>query len=117
MTSSSSQSSIHGGKRRFVIAMREPWDLPRDEIELPAPERLPNQPGQMNLLTLILPPAVMVGGTLLFTLISGSANLGVIAPMMIMSLGYPIANIISLNVQKKNMKKNYNSVQERMLAR
>jgi len=101
MTSSSSRSPIHGGKRRFVIAMREPWNLPREDIELPPPEKMPNQPGQMNMLTLILPPAVMVGGTLIYTLISGSANLGVIAPMMIMSLGYPIANIISLNVQKK----------------
>jgi S-DNA-T family DNA segregation ATPase FtsK/SpoIIIE len=98
---SSAGTSIHGGKRRFVIAMREPWDLPHDEIELPPPEKLPNPPAQMNLLTLILPPAVMVGGTLIYSLISGNANLGLIAPMMIMSLGYPIANIISLKSQKK----------------
>ena len=93
-----------GRGRRFLPAQRDPLRLPTDKIELPSPPQSPGAPPQINLLTTILPPAIMIGGVLIVTLISGQANWTLIAPTLVMSLGFPVANMISLFSQKKKHK-------------
>lgn len=107
---------VQGGKQQFSIAIRNPIELPSNEIVLPTPEQLPSNPPQINYLTLLLPPGILIILTLVTSLIAGRA-LGLILPMLAMSVGYPIANLISLNVQKKkyeetiiNRKANYKKI-------
>jgi S-DNA-T family DNA segregation ATPase FtsK/SpoIIIE len=93
-------------RRRFTPAQRDPWHLPEDEIELPPPSPMPPAPASLNLITSVLPPVILVGGTLIFSLITGSINWMLMGPMLIMSMGFPIANIIGLSTQKRAYKKN-----------
>jgi DNA segregation ATPase FtsK/SpoIIIE, S-DNA-T family len=92
-------------QRRFIPAARDPWHLPDQKIELPSPSQLPPAPPSLNLVTTILPPVILIGGTLIFSLISGSVNWMLMGPMLIMSLGFPIANVIGLITQKKTYQK------------
>lgn len=93
------------GKHRFNIAGRNPWALPEQEVQLPAPPEAPNTPSSASILTLILPPIIMISGSVISALIMGRANLLVMIPMMMMGLGYPAANLISTNIQKKKYEK------------
>lgn len=93
-------------QRRFIPAARDPWHLPDDKIEIPGPSQLPPAPPTLNLLTTILPPVILIGGTLIFSIISGKINWMLIGPMLIMSLGFPVANMIGLVTQKKTYQKN-----------
>ncbi len=92
-------------QRRFIPAARDPWHLPDEEIELPGPAQLPPAPPALNLITTILPPVILIGGTLIFTIFTKSINWMLIGPMLIMSLGFPVANVIGLITQKKAYQK------------
>lgn len=92
-------------QRRFIPAARDPWHLPDEKIELPGPAQLPPAPPSLNLITTILPPVILIGGTLIFSLFTGSMNWLLIGPMLIMSLGFPVANLIGLATQKKAYRK------------
>lgn len=94
-------------RRRFIPAQREPLHLPDEKVELPLPPPSPSPPPSINLLTSILPPALMLTGTIIVALLSVQSSTGLIvmAPMFLMSLGFPIANILSVNAQKKAYQK------------
>jgi len=89
------------GKYRYNIAGREPFALPENNIELPPPPEAPNPPSNVSMLTLVLPPIIMIAGSLISGLIMGGANIAVMLPMMMMGLGYPAANLIGNKIQKK----------------
>jgi len=92
-------------QRRFIPAARDPWHLPDQKIEIPGPAQVPPAPPTLNLITTILPPVILIGGMLVFTLISDSVNWFLIGPMIIMSLGFPLANLLGLVAQKKSYRK------------
>jgi len=92
-------------QRRFTPAARDPWHLPDEKFELPGPAQLPPAPAALNLITTILPPAILIGGTLIFSIFTRSINWLLIGPMLIMSLGFPVANLIGLLTQKKAYQK------------
>lgn len=91
-------------RRRFIPAQREPLHLPSDKVELPLPPPLPPPPASLNLASSILPPALMLIGTLIGAWIN-TTSLYAMIPMFMMSLGFPVANILSVNAQKKNYQK------------
>lgn len=88
-------------RRRFTPAMREPWHLPDQKIELPSPSQLPQAPASINLLTTILLPVVMMGGMVLYSLFAPNVSLWAIVPMMLMSVGFPIVNVIGYFSSRK----------------
>jgi DNA segregation ATPase FtsK/SpoIIIE, S-DNA-T family len=92
-------------QRRFIPAARDPWHLPDEKIELPSPSQLPPSPAAVNLITTVLPPIILIGGTLIFSIITGKVNWMLIGPMLIMSLGFPVANLIGLSTQKRTYQK------------
>lgn len=94
-------NDLQRATKRFAIAQREPWSLPEKTVEFPGPKVAPSQPAPINLLTTILPPVILMGGTVVISLISKQTNWTLIAPMMLMSLGFPLANIIGVSSQKK----------------
>ena len=96
-----SPSYLQNGKDRYNIAMREPWQLPEDDINIPAPPHPPAAPGNISLLTLILPPAIMIAGTLISTVLMGNRSIFVAIPMALMGLGYPAANLITNKLAHK----------------
>ncbi|HQF46781.1 MAG TPA: FtsK/SpoIIIE domain-containing protein [Anaerolineaceae bacterium] len=100
-----SHGIIQNGRKRYVIAIREPWQTPDITVELPSPAAMPSPPASINLLTALLPPLLMVGGMLIFSLVSESRNLTFMLPMLIMGMGFPIANLIGQFSQKKKYKK------------
>ncbi|MCB2160542.1 hypothetical protein KQH40_00485 [bacterium] len=93
------------GKQRYAIAIRKPAQMPDAEIIIPPPSRAPSSPPQINLLILILPSALLLLGALATALLSDRGIVAVVA-MMGTSIGYPIANLISINIQKKKYIKN-----------
>jgi S-DNA-T family DNA segregation ATPase FtsK/SpoIIIE len=88
-------------RRRFTPAQRDPFFLPNNKIELPAPPTLQGSAPQLNLLMTLLSPALMIGMSLLTALITGGKNLAMILPMLGIGLAMPLANIIGTNVGKK----------------
>ncbi len=90
------------GKKRFVIAQRQPWDLPRDEVKLPPPGTSIGPPPTFNLITSVLPPLLMMGGSLIYSLVSNTGGLKTMIPMLIMSMGFPLASAIGLWYQKRD---------------
>ena len=92
-------------RKRFVIAMREPFNLPYDAIELPAPEPLPGSPPAINLISAILPPVMMLVAMLIYSRIVPSTNLAFMILMPMMSMAFPIGNLISYYFQKKQYQK------------
>jgi S-DNA-T family DNA segregation ATPase FtsK/SpoIIIE len=101
------QSGIAGvsqsATKRFVITPREPWNLPEDPVELPGPGELPPPPPSINLLTSILPPALMLVMAII-TIVSSGSFLAA-GSMLIMGLGFPMANLIGNSAQKKKYEK------------
>ncbi|MBG0785462.1 MAG: hypothetical protein H0S79_10195 [Anaerolineaceae bacterium] len=89
------------GKIRHNIAGREPWPLPQDVVQIPDPPELPNAPSSVSLLTLLLPPAIMIAGSVLSAVLMKTGQIYAILPMMLMGLGYPAANLISHKAQTK----------------
>ena len=92
---------LFNGRMRYTIAVREPFQFPSDVVKIPAPPQAPNPPSSPSLLTLLLPPAIMLVGSLISALTIKSQSWIAILPMMLMGLGYPAANLISNQVQKK----------------
>ena len=93
---------VREGKKRIAIAMRDPWAIAEETIDLPAPGQFPQPPAPVSLLMMILPPIIMIGGTVIVSLFTKQVNFVVIAPMFVMSLGFPLANVIG---QQMTMKK------------
>lgn len=104
--------------KRFDVKPREPWNLPEAPVELPGPGELPGQPPSVNLLTSILPPALMLIVAII-TLINNPNNITAAISMLVMGLGFPLANLIGVSAQKKKYQKgledreaNYHSILE-----
>jgi len=101
------------GKYIYNVIPREPFKLPDEKVHLPAPPQSPGQPPQLNILTIVLPPVLMIGSMLLGQLITqkfsptGATSLPLPAmiPMALMGLGFPLANLFSTLSQKKKYKK------------
>ena len=92
-------------RKRFVIAMREPWHLPEDKIELPSPKPVEGNPPTLNLISAILPPIMMVLVVFIYSRISPTADMRLMILMPMMSMAFPIGNIASYYFQKKDFKK------------
>jgi S-DNA-T family DNA segregation ATPase FtsK/SpoIIIE len=92
------------GKYRYNIAGREPWAVPENDVVIPSPPELPTPPSSISLLTLILPPVIMLAGTVITGIIAGRLTAAMI-PMMMMAMGYPAANLINKQVQQKKYQK------------
>lgn len=104
-------------RRKYVIAMRDPWELPQDVIELPPPPMAPTAPAPVNLLSVLLPPAMMLVIIVIFIMVADMPNPIFFFFMPLAGFGYPAANLISYRVQKKkylqeleNRKQKYVSV-------
>lgn len=101
---------VTAARRSYIIKPREPWELPDQTEEIPAPPRLPQAPGELNLLTMILPPVIMMiayGAVIGVMSASGSApsQMGFFLIMPLVGLGMPIANYFSHKSQVKKYKK------------
>lgn len=96
---------VFSARRRFIPAQREPLHLPEEKVEIPSPAQLPPPPPSINILTSILPPALMLVGTLIGALTIGTTSLYAMIPMFLMSLGFPVANLLSVGTQKKAYQK------------
>jgi len=91
----------------FVIKPREPGDLPEQTVEIPSPSSpLPQTPGQLNMLSMILPPVIMMvaSGALIAFMAGSGAPSGtwvfyLIMPLM--GMGMPLASFISHKNQEK----------------
>lgn len=92
------------GRRRFSVKMREPYYLPQDKVELPAPEQAPQKPAPINLWISLLPPIIALVGSVVSQLVSGQNNFGLVIPMIMMSLGFPLANYLNVKAQQKAYK-------------
>lgn len=95
-------------RRQFIIKPREPWELPEqtEEIPAPSPSRPPQAPADLNKLEMFIMPAFMIlvyGGMFIYTLTSeNSPGIPVYLLMMpLMLMGYPIAKIVSHKNQVK----------------
>ncbi len=90
-------------RRRFTPAQRDPLHLPGDKIKLPPPPPTPPPPASINLIVSIVPPLLMLIGTGIAAYFSQQSSTGLIImiPMFLMSLGFPLANILSVRSQKK----------------
>ncbi len=89
------------GRRHFSIKMREPYYLPQEKIELPAPEQAPAKPSPINLWISLLPPLLALVGAVVSQLFSQQKNFGLVIPIVVMSLGFPLANYVSVKAQQK----------------
>lgn len=95
---------VYIARRRFVPAQREPLHLPEERIELPSPPQMPPPPPSVNLFTSILPPALMLIGSLVGALINPNSLYAMI-PMFLMSLGFPLANLLGARAQRRAYQK------------
>jgi S-DNA-T family DNA segregation ATPase FtsK/SpoIIIE len=92
-------------RRRYVIDMRKPYQLPEDKLELPSPEPLKGQPPNINLISTILPPVMMVIVVIIYAQLSPDADMRLMILMPMMSMAFPIGNLISYYFQKKDYRK------------
>lgn len=97
------------GRKPYVPRVREPYQLPAEEMLLPSPERLPQEPPTFNWAS-IFPPLLMVIVTVVVALASSkSAGAKMALPLTSLaslgSLGFPIVNLISSSRKKKQYKK------------
>lgn len=92
-----------GSRKHFVISMREPWYLPDDNVELPTPESLSGTAPTINWLASILPPVLMIGAMGALMAFTGFNAYMIMMPLM--SMAFPIVNVVSYFSQKKEYKK------------
>ena len=94
-------------RRHFEIAQREPWQVPSEDVVIPAPEEAPSPPPSPNLIATLLPPTIMVGGYLVMArFMSSSTNMAIfMIPMIVMGLGIPLGNLGSVFFEKRAYKK------------
>lgn len=90
----------YAARRPFFPAPRAPLLLPRREIEIPPPPQAPSAPPLLNWWTTVLPPLLMLVGAVAGAMLT-TQSLLVMIPMFIMSLGFPIANLLGLRSQRK----------------
>ncbi|MFZ5903243.1 MAG: FtsK/SpoIIIE domain-containing protein [Chloroflexota bacterium] len=96
-------------RRLYVIKPREPWELPNQTEEIPAPPRPPQAPGELNLLSILISPALMV--VIYGIMFVFSSNIPIFFFMMpLLMLGQPIGSIIS---HKNQLKKYREAMQVR----
>jgi S-DNA-T family DNA segregation ATPase FtsK/SpoIIIE len=105
-------------RRHFAIQQREPWKLPEQVVEIPAPSRLQPAPAPLNLLSMILPPVLMlvIMGFMLaiMTITADEGTRAIFSPIMLImplaGMGMPVANYIS---HKNQIKKYQEALQVR----
>lgn len=93
-------------RRIYQIKPREPWELPNQTEEIPAPPRPPQAPGELNMLGLFLPPVLILiayGGIMAMMSASGSSssNSWFFLIMPLVSIVMPAANYITHKQQVK----------------
>ena len=96
-------------RRLFVIKPRERKELPGQTVEIPSPSRYHQPPAALNMITMILPPAIMVvmyGVLFAFMMGNSSSALSsgfgfffLVTP--IIGMGMPLATYISHKYQVK----------------
>ena len=97
-------SGSSGSRIQFVISQREPWHLPDENIELPSPESLSGTPPTINWLAALLPPVLMLGVVGIYSQFAPPGqNNTVMFIMPLMSMAFPIVNIVSYFSQKKRV--------------
>lgn len=102
-------------RRPYVPGVREPYVLPTQEIEIPAPGQTPREPPAFNFLTL-LTPLLTTGASLAmrYTMFSSTPQSAwIMYVMMGASAVHPISNIISVFTKRSAYKK---AVEEREAA-
>lgn len=88
-------------RRRFVPGQRDPLRLPADRIELPAPNPPDRQPPPpINPLSSLLPPILMLVASFILVSLTSAAWVTML-PMLLMSLAWPIANLVGQASQKR----------------
>ena len=97
---------LRGPRKPYVPGVREPIKLPDQTVQLPGPDPLPGPPPVLNWLTAVLPPILIMGSMGVMVLINPSTNAWMMIPSVLMSLGFPLANVVGLQMQKRNYKKN-----------
>ena len=102
-------------RRVYAVKPREPWELPNQTEEIPAPPRPPQAPGELNMLGMILPPALMLiayGGMMAVMSTSGSSssNSWFFLIMPLVGMGMPAANYFT---HKQQVKKYREAMQAR----
>lgn len=91
-------------RRVYNIAARDPFHLPEEKIELPPPPPSPGPPPTINWISAFLPPIVilMVFLVMFFAIRDQSGTTSVFMLLMpMMSLAFPIGNLINYFYQKK----------------
>ena len=96
--------SAHRARRRFIIALREPWYLPDDLIELPGPEQMTEQKPAFSFSS-FAPPIMILLVVYIYSQINPDMNMGFLIMMPLMSMALPVGNLISFFLQKKTYKK------------
>lgn len=94
------QQQVFTARRLFFPEAREPLLLPEQEIEIPPPPQAPPPPPPLNWWTTVLPPLLMAMAVLAGALVS-TQSLIVMLPMLLMSLGFPIANLLGQKAQQR----------------
>ncbi len=106
-------------RRSFPIKPREPWEAPERTVEVPGPPRLPNAPAPLNMLSMILPPVMMliIMGVIMIVMRASAEESGatsIISPLFLImplaGLGMPVAQYFS---HKSQTKKYHQALQER----
>lgn len=105
--SSPSGSSNFRPRLLFTPAQRKPWRLPEGKIELPLPPQRPAEPGSVNLLISVIPPVILIAGSLIYFLYAndGAIKLWQVIPVVMMSLGFPLANFLNVYIQRRNYRR------------
>lgn len=96
-------------RRTYVIKPREPWELPTPTEEIPAPPRLPQAPGELNLISMFVSPVLMVViYGIMFVFSSNIPPIFFVMPLLM--LAQPVGSIIS---HKNQVKKHREVMQAR----
>jgi len=93
--------TVFSPKKPFPIALRRPWSLPSIEVKLAPPDPPPTEPANVSWLTLLLPPVLMGIGMGAYALAFRGNNPLLLLPMLLMGLGFPVANIFTHLSERK----------------
>lgn len=103
-------SEVSAAPRRvYGVKPREPWELPNQTEEIPAPPRLPQAPGELNLISMFVSPVLMVViYGIMFVFSSNIPPIFFVMPLLM--LAQPVGSIIS---HKNQVKKHHEVMQAR----
>lgn len=103
-----------GSRRVYVIKPREPWELPEHTVEVAGPPRPLSAPSPLNMLSMVLPPVIMLVAVLILYMVMSAAgstmNIIFYLMMPMMGMGMPVAQYFA---HKNQTKKYLQTMQER----